>query len=679
MLNALYGTRFPELDGAAGRRQTTRGVFGACVGHRLILDMEGADGMERAKEHNAGMEKKLGLLGLALSDCLVVNVWFHDIGLYTASNYALLRTVFELQLQIFAPHENSESQTMKRGRIHFIVRDYEERTSWVAVVEKMRGDLKEVWDAVQKPHSVANSPLDAYFDVSYSWLPHFIYRREDFDTKVQELRMNLDEICQAATTSEGHRVPWEDLPTYAQNVWSLIVANRDIDIPTQQEMLSSVRCNQIAQLVFEDVNPLVQSSKSRMGSELDTIYQQAQKDYRQKSQYYIPRIAEEQWSESFIGRFVPSVMKTLDAYVVKVLDDFATRFLSSLKEDHGKFSTDMLTDFPTSDVEDTVKELLTSEASKSGSSIDALRPLSAEALVQHWTDTVAAAMFSTVRGQLRDLFCTHIAPERFLSMTAVKDLFSRPRGSLFADLDRLRSKFVEGIIANESGHQPLSDDLRTDISAAIGVAISQRAKQSVTILPALLRSVFEESFRTRPFTSLADVQTGYASARDAALEVLDAFKTYVGVDEKEAIRDAFERDAQRIYAESVAAVAAADRRTNVPFWLYGVILALGWNELMVVFSSPLYVLLALIVGGVVAVLYMGEKLKNATGLDLGIGLVGTVSKLVARFNGSDDAEGRANRGVDQRDKMRPVVRERDREASPTHIQGLRKRTPRKEQ
>lgn len=36
-----------------------------------------------------------------MAEVLIVNMWINDIGRYNAANYALLKTVFELNLQLF--------------------------------------------------------------------------------------------------------------------------------------------------------------------------------------------------------------------------------------------------------------------------------------------------------------------------------------------------------------------------------------------------------------------------------------------------------------------------------------------------------------------------------------------------------------------------------------------------
>lgn len=49
-------------------------------------------------------ERKSSLFSLALAEILIINLWFQDIGRWDAANYGLLKTVFELNLQLFGKH-----------------------------------------------------------------------------------------------------------------------------------------------------------------------------------------------------------------------------------------------------------------------------------------------------------------------------------------------------------------------------------------------------------------------------------------------------------------------------------------------------------------------------------------------------------------------------------------------
>lgn len=111
LLNNLFGTEFSVMS-EVERRQTTKGIWmsknkkdttssGAVklADNILVMDVEGTDGRERGEDQD--FERKSALFALATSEVLIVNIWEHQVGLYQGANMGLLKTVFEVNLQLF--------------------------------------------------------------------------------------------------------------------------------------------------------------------------------------------------------------------------------------------------------------------------------------------------------------------------------------------------------------------------------------------------------------------------------------------------------------------------------------------------------------------------------------------------------------------------------------------------
>jgi hypothetical protein len=47
------------------------------------------------------------------------------------------------------------------------------------------------------------------------------------------------------------RVPIDGLQVYAGGIWDKIMTNKDLDLPTQQELLAQFRCDEISNGVFK--------------------------------------------------------------------------------------------------------------------------------------------------------------------------------------------------------------------------------------------------------------------------------------------------------------------------------------------------------------------------------------------------------------------------------------------
>lgn len=108
LLNHLFGTQFGVMS-EQERRQTTKGIWmsknkreagGSSMAENiLVMDVEGTDGRERGEDQD--FERKSALFALATSEVLIVNIWEHQVGLYQGANMGLLKTVFEVNLQLF--------------------------------------------------------------------------------------------------------------------------------------------------------------------------------------------------------------------------------------------------------------------------------------------------------------------------------------------------------------------------------------------------------------------------------------------------------------------------------------------------------------------------------------------------------------------------------------------------
>lgn len=111
LLNYLFGTQFGVMS-EDDRRQTTKGIWMSknkkehvdgeqkkMADNILVMDVEGTDGRERGEDQD--FERKSALFALATSEVLIVNIWEHQVGLYQGANMGLLKTVFEVNLDLF--------------------------------------------------------------------------------------------------------------------------------------------------------------------------------------------------------------------------------------------------------------------------------------------------------------------------------------------------------------------------------------------------------------------------------------------------------------------------------------------------------------------------------------------------------------------------------------------------
>lgn len=111
-----------------------------------------------------------------------------------------------------------------------------------------------------------DSKIEHYFDFAFSALPHKILQPEKFVSECSKLGTRFregqrdprrdplrveEELDRGIFLPEYHRrIPADGFSIYAENVWNQIVNNKDLDLPTQQELMAQFRCDEISREVL---------------------------------------------------------------------------------------------------------------------------------------------------------------------------------------------------------------------------------------------------------------------------------------------------------------------------------------------------------------------------------------------------------------------------------------------
>ncbi|KAI1807713.1 root hair defective 3 GTP-binding protein [Daldinia bambusicola] len=286
LLNYLFGTEFNVMS-EVERRQTTKGIWmsknkrGSMADNILVMDVEGTDGRERGEDQD--FERKSALFALATSEVLIVNIWEHQVGLYQGANMGLLKTVFEVNLQLFL----KDKESTPRSLLFFVIRDHIGHTPLSNLRNTLIQDLTKIWSSISKPAGLENSRIEDYFDFAFAALPHKILQPDKFEAEVKNLggrfvtgtRNSKNQLEHGEQELEGgvflpeyhRRIPADGFSHYANGIWDQIVHNKDLDLPTQQELLAQFRCDEISREVLkvfdEAITPLEeqQAESARAG------------------------------------------------------------------------------------------------------------------------------------------------------------------------------------------------------------------------------------------------------------------------------------------------------------------------------------------------------------------------------------------------------------------------------
>lgn len=271
LLNALFKTQFSVMQ-ESERRQTTKGIWlsnnksssasqatgSKMANNVLVMDVEGTDGRERGEDQD--FERKAALFALATSEVLLVNIWEHQVGLYQGANMGLLKTVFEVNLQLFL----KDRKSTHRSLLYFVIRDFLGTTPLQNLRNTLMQDLTRIWASLSKPPGMERSQIQDYFDLAFSALPHKLYQPDQFTKEVARMATRfregqhrsggqnpVEEFESGVFLPEYHRrIPADGFSHYAEGIWDQIVNNKDLDLPTQQELLAQFRCDEISREVM---------------------------------------------------------------------------------------------------------------------------------------------------------------------------------------------------------------------------------------------------------------------------------------------------------------------------------------------------------------------------------------------------------------------------------------------
>eukprot|EP00915_Cephaloidophora_sp_WS-2016_P007746 GHVH01010666.1.p1 GENE.GHVH01010666.1~~GHVH01010666.1.p1 ORF type:complete len:801 (+),score=133.39 GHVH01010666.1:116-2518(+) len=252
LLNALFGTEFDVMDSHLGRSQTTKGLWlsrdtrtepiDATTNRQplLIIDVEGTDSKERG-EDRVSFEHRASLFALALSDVVVMNMWYTDLGRYTASNYGLLRTVLQVNLELFGKSAKERCTTTK---LVFLIRDY---SPILTPMDKLRSmlfsDVATLWSEIEKPPGFEDCKATDLFSLECVGLPSYVLNADQFNEDVSNLRKCIYDKWLGASFTK--KIPFDGFNSYCHSVWNTIIGNSDLDIPSQKMMLATFRCDEL--------------------------------------------------------------------------------------------------------------------------------------------------------------------------------------------------------------------------------------------------------------------------------------------------------------------------------------------------------------------------------------------------------------------------------------------------
>ncbi|KAI1449552.1 root hair defective 3 GTP-binding protein [Annulohypoxylon stygium] len=709
LLNNLFGTEFNVMS-ESERRQTTKGIWmsknkkGSMADNILVMDVEGTDGRERGEDQD--FERKSALFALATSEVLIVNIWEHQVGLYQGANMGLLKTVFEVNLQLFL----KDKESTPRSLLFFVIRDHIGHTPLSNLRNTLIQDLTKIWSSISKPSGHEKSRIEDYFDFAFAALPHKILQPEKFESEVKllggrfvagnrnsktQLEHGEQELAGGVFLPEYHRrIPADGFSHYAEGIWDQIVNNKDLDLPTQQELLAQFRCDEISREVLiafdEAITPLeeqqAEATRSgkpivlpNLGSTGSATREKCVKSFEtqasryHKKVYSLKRTDLETKIDQRLKALYQGQLSSLHKTGVTTFSDDVTSAVKAGQKSGGAYEF--------AEIVETAKNksleifrieaqglaiqdvpwtnfkpqyvLFEKELDQVSSRLrkEEMRRLATR--VERWVKSRLGDSVGLEFNKLGSGRGGSGAPENGEKPPTEKDLWDRIWNLFTSIVKEAESRFAERAKSFEASEEEVQVGLwrlRRKSWVALREKIEEEVMEGNILLK--LRENFEDKFRydeagvPRIWRPADDIEGIYTRARESTLTLiplLSKFKLLTtssppdlvefignqpsgvepededdlapigGIDEEdgksfeeevtvlsEAKRQdlvvRFKKTADGVYLE--AKRSAIGGITQVPLYFYGLLLVLGWNEILAVLRNPiLFMLLILVAGG----------------------------------------------------------------------------------
>ncbi|KAI9137279.1 RHD3/Sey1 [Paraphysoderma sedebokerense] len=630
LLNRLFRTDFQVMN-EDSRSQTTKGIWlSQAKGHNtLVMDVEGTDGRERGEDQD--FERKSSLFAISIAEVIIVNLWESMVGLYHGANMGLLKTVLEVNLQLF------QRQGSPKTLLFFVIRDHIGTTSLESLSKILQADLEKIWSSLSKPKDHENSKISEYFDFQFSALPHKVLQPEKFESEAERLRERFTVTAHPQFVfQERYRkgIPADGFPKFAHDIWSTILSNRDLDLPSQQELLAQFRCDEISATAFskfvEEAKPTKQPiDAGNVVEDLGTTLQSLRDNYVAKFDQQASRYHRDVYNRKRTD--LQSKMHTfLNVYFVEQIQNLHKKCLTKLKSELETKLKATDADFHSvvESVVTDVKSYFTRVANDSKlSGTDWSYEESFKTFVDEVDDVVAKKREEELHKMIKALekyIKSNLSePVTMLLGEAKPDMWKKLGKAFTEVVEAVSAEFIKKAQAFNMTPEEKQHHL-TSLKAQCLTHLKSKVTEqtSDTMLLSKLRHRFEEAFKydskgiPRVWKPEDDIDKYYEEAKTSAEKLFTLFsKIELDVSELKLddlknseshsqlvdeflgtsllpaskladLQTRFKRETDTIYIEAKRSVVSTTAK--IPQWVIIVLIILGWNEAMTILTNPMY-------------------------------------------------------------------------------------------
>ncbi|KAI9331858.1 root hair defective 3 GTP-binding protein [Obelidium mucronatum] len=689
LLNRLFGTNFDVMNESTGRQQTTKGIWVSKAEdtNTLVLDVEGTDGGERFEDQD--FERKSALFSLAISEVVIVNIYENNVGLYNGANLGLLKTVLDVNLQLF--QQTGSPKTC----LHFVIRDFTSQTPLEKLSQTLMKYLEKIWSDLSKPESKKDCSIHDFFTFAFSGLPHKIFARQDFESQVAQLRTKFTDQTHAEYVFQPilhKRVPADGFSAFANGIWERISSSKELDLPTQTQLLAEHRCEEISKEIFdglfveavkslkgvesgkvlddfgETVNSAVERSMvlfDEAGSRYNTsVYQRKRVEFFTKMSTFLQSLYNQQLAniaKKCLETFGASLAAGVAADEAAGLCNFGKHMSTALRESEAVFRSAAVSAKLKDSGDDWNPDI---QFNHFMVEIERVSSLKRKEAVEKMITTVE----KLVVGAMKDTVVAKLNAGGPLMWNGILGSFREAVEFGTASVQ----KRGQGFEANEEELSAWTSALQWQIWTGLLEALGNQTTDDLML--GRMRHIFESKFRydengvPRMWNLEDPIEVYFAASVEEASRYLNAYAridkslqlvgdeiiedqrfdpscvTIISAVRLQTIQERFRKDADMLFVEAKRSMVATTAK--IPPWFIAMTIVLGWNEFMLVLFNPVYfTLLAITLGG----LYVSWQYGM-------IGPAYKVAKVTVREVISQAVEELEKNGIEVPDFVKPATK-----------------------
>jgi hypothetical protein len=541
----------------------------------------------------------------------------------------LLKTVFEVNLELF--QQKGKSKTL----LFFVVRDHLGNVPLNELSQTIKEDLEKIWTELSKPSGLEKCSITDFFDFMFFGLPHKILMPKDFDEQSKVLAKcfyDKDHSNYVFRPQYHKMIPADGFTHFVESIWEQIITNKNLDLPTQQQLLAQFRCDEISteivKLLIEKFLPYKSSIESgKIIPDLGQVFLQNVDTALSRFDSDAGRYNKDVYKKKRL-ELISRIYDILSVYFIGQLrnihrqniSSFPKRLDAALKEHKGKFN----------DAAEAAKKE-TVEVFKKGAT-EIILEGSEWTFVQELNQLDHELENLVINRREQELNKSNSEIEKGINVQladSIPELFQDPQPSLWSRVLKVFTEInenIEDLVDTQAKNFGFTDEETTlqltDTRVKLWNLLIRKIKEELQddLVLVKLRSRLEESFRydqdglPKVWKPEDDIDAHFKKARAESLKLIPLLSTIDTSSELDNFSDMFaestepldfkrslkifsetkqkdfenklKRESDALYLEAKRSIVSTTEK--IPLWALVIMLALGWNEIYVVLTNPLY-------------------------------------------------------------------------------------------